>query len=103
MGEVLASLAGTSSAAFLSVSHGKRGTRCWHKSLLLEGEHDVAKAIFAGSIRRWRTARLWARSACVVNRPPDALCGGCVATAGGSRRADRRHRRGGWWFFSFPG
>src|ERR1700761_3786778 len=103
MGELLASVAGVSSAAFLSVSHGKRGTRCWHKSLLFEGEHDVAKAIFAGSVRRRRTARLWARSACVVNWPPDALCGGCVATAGGSRRPDRRHRRGAWCSVSFPG
>jgi hypothetical protein len=48
MGELLASAAGTSSAAFLSVSEGKRGTRRRHKSLPSEGEHDVAKAIFAG-------------------------------------------------------
>ena len=61
------------------------------------------KPFLPNSNRRRRTARLWARGACLVNWDPDWLCDGCIAFAGSSRGPDRRHRRGAWCSLSFFG
>src|ERR1700761_7032497 len=103
MGELLASLAGPLALPFCpfpmaSEERGVGTNRCFSKENMMSPKPFLPARSVGGELRSYGRA-----SACVVNWPPDALCGGCVASAGGSRRPDRRHRRGAWCSVSFPG